>query len=113
MISSAARQPIRDLIESLPPGAVIVDADVLDSYARDRTDVLAAGAPMAAVTARSTDDVAAALRWAHANDVPVVTRGAGTGLSGGATATPGCLIVSLAKMNRILAIRNAKKALNK
>lgn len=104
MISSAAREPIRDLIESLPPGAVIVDADVLDSYARDRTDVLAAGAPMAAVTARSTDDVAAALRWAHANDVPVVTRGAGTGLSGGATATPGCLIVSLAKMNRILAI---------
>ena len=99
-----ASPAIQKLTDSLPDGTVIVDADVAAAYSRDRTDVLAAGAPLAVVSARSTDDVARAMAWAHAHDVPVVTRGAGTGLSGGATATPGCLVLSLAKMNRILSI---------
>ena len=99
-----ASPAIQELTDSLPDGTVIVDADVAAAYSRDRTDVLAAGAPLAVVSARSTDDVARAMAWAHAHDVPVVTRGAGTGLSGGATATPGCLVLSLAKMNRILSI---------
>lgn len=99
-----ASPAIQELTDSLPDGTVIVDADVAAAYSRDRTDVLAAGAPLAVVSARSTDDVARAMAWAHAHDVPVVTRGAGTGLSGGAAATPGCLVLSLAKMNRILSI---------
>lgn len=99
-----ASPAIQELTDSLPDGTVIVDADVAAAYSRDRTDVLAAGAPLAVVSARSTDDVARAMAWAHAHDVPVVTRGAETGLSGGATATPGCLVLSLAKMNRILSI---------
>lgn len=99
-----ASRAIQELTDSLPDGAVIVDADVAAAYSRDRTDVLAAGAPLAVVSARSTGDVAHAMAWAHAHDVPVVTRGAGTGLSGGATASPGCLVMSLAKMNRILSI---------
>ena len=99
-----ASPAIQELTDSLPDGTVIVDADVAAAYSRDSTDVLAAGAPLAVVSARSTDDVARAMAWAHAHDVPVVTRGAGTGLSGGATATPGCLVLSLAKMNRILSI---------
>ena len=99
-----ASPAIQELTDSLPDGTVIVDADVAAAYSRDRTDVLAAGAPLAVVSARSTDEVARAMAWAHAHDVPVVTRGAGTGLSGGATATPGCLVVSLARMNRILSI---------
>lgn len=103
-MTSLAHEALPELIGSLPGGAVIVDADVLDAYARDRTDVLAPGSALAAVTARSTADVSAALAWAHRHAVPVVTRGTGTGLSGGATATPGCLIVSLSKMDRILAI---------
>ena len=92
------------LIAALPEGAVVTDPDVLAAYATDRTDVLEAGMPVAVVHARSTDDVAVAVRWAHERDVAVVTRGAGSGLAGGATATPGCLVVSVAKMNRILAI---------
>lgn len=99
-----ASPAIQELTDSLPDGTVIVDADVAAAYSRDRTDVLAAGAPLAVVSARSTDDAARAIAWAHAHDVPVVTRGAGTGLSGGATATPRCLVLSLAKMNRILSI---------
>ena len=103
MISSAARQPIRDLIESLPPGAVIVDADVLDSYARDRTDVLAAGAPMAAVTARSTDDVAAVMKLCGEFNIPVTVRGAGTGRAGGSVPVEGGVLLSLRELNSILA----------
>jgi glycolate oxidase len=54
------------------------------------------------VHARRTEDVTVTLRHAHALRVPVVPRGAGTGLSGGATAGEGALVLDLATMNRIL-----------
>ena len=56
-----ASPAIQELTDSLPDGTVIVDADVAAAYSRDRTDVLAAGAPLAVVSARSTDDVARAM----------------------------------------------------
>ena len=61
------------LIAALPEGAVVTDPDVLAAYATDRTDVLEAGMPVAVVHARSTDDVAVAVRWAHERDDAVVT----------------------------------------
>ncbi len=42
------------------------------------------------------------MRWATRHAVPVVARGAGSGLSGGATAIDGCVVLSLAKMNAIV-----------
>ncbi len=77
--------------------AVITDRDVLDAHRQDRafTD---AGRPLALVRPRTTEDVQAVLRWASANGTPVVTRGAGTGLSGAAAAVDGCLVLSTARM---------------
>src|SRR5690606_21550818 len=56
------------------------------------------------VEAREIAHVQAALRWAGAHGVPVVPRGAGTGLAGGAIAGSGELVVSTARMTRILRI---------
>jgi glycolate oxidase len=51
--------------------------------------------------ARSVGDVARALEWAAGTGTPVVPRGAGTGLSGGAAASDGCLVISTMDLNAI------------
>ena len=79
---------IAELVASLAHGQVLTDPDVADSYARDRT-FLEPGKPLAVVLAETRDDVVAVLRWATEHRVPVVPRGAGTGLAGGATAIEG------------------------
>ncbi|MCG5214221.1 FAD-linked oxidase C-terminal domain-containing protein [Streptosporangium sp. KLBMP 9127] len=91
---------ISALAEILPPGRVLTDPDVADSYARDRT-FLEPGKPLGVVLAQNRDEVVATLRWATEHRIPVVPRGAGTGLAGGATATDGCIVLSLHKMTAI------------
>ncbi|MFC9661577.1 FAD-binding oxidoreductase [Nocardia sp. NPDC127606] len=89
------------LISALSDGAVVVDPDLLAGYRQDWARDPDAGTPLAVVRARGTADVAATLRWAHANKVPVVPRGAGTGLSGGATAVDGGIVLSTELMREI------------
>ncbi len=60
------------------------------------------GAPDAVVLPRRTEEVARVVRWAGAAGVPVIARGAGTGLSGGAVAEHGGLILAFSRMNQIL-----------
>jgi glycolate oxidase len=60
--------------------------------------------PEVVVLPDSTEDVQAVVRACHRERVPFVARGAGTGLSGGATPIAGGVVVSLARMNRILEI---------
>ncbi|MFI6480647.1 FAD-binding oxidoreductase [Nonomuraea sp. NPDC050663] len=88
------------LAENLPEGRLLTDPDVIDSYARDRT-FLEPGKALAVVLARTRDDVVTTMRWASEHRVPVVPRGAGTGLAGGATASEGSVILSLARMTAI------------
>ncbi|NAS21842.1 FAD-binding protein [Herbidospora sp. NEAU-GS84] len=97
---------VDDLISALAPGRVLTDPDVTASYARDRT-FLQAGAVRAVVLAESRDDVVATMKWATANGVPVVPRGAGTGLAGGAVAGDGSIVLSLARMTRIVELSPA------
>ncbi|GAA0433033.1 FAD-linked oxidase [Acrocarpospora corrugata] len=91
---------MKDLIAALPEGRVVTDPDVIDSYARDRT-FLGPGQAVGAVLARSRDEVVTTLKWASAHRVPVVPRGAGSGLAGAATAIEGGLILSLHRMTAI------------
>ncbi|WP_240506515.1 FAD-binding oxidoreductase [Thermoactinospora rubra] len=92
--------PIDALAEKLPTGRLLTDPDVVDSYARDRT-FLEPGKALGVVLATTRDDVVATMRWASEHRVPVVPRGAGTGLAGGATATEGSVVLSLIRMNAI------------
>ncbi|OIV36076.1 FAD-binding oxidoreductase [Mangrovactinospora gilvigrisea] len=89
------------LAEALPDGRLVTGAASLEAYRRDRAGLSTAGVPLAAVRARTVADVSAALAWAHERRVPVVPRGAGTGLSGGADTPDGALVVSLADMTAI------------
>jgi glycolate oxidase len=83
---------------------VVDDPDVLASLGHDQAQWAPAGKAVAAVRARSTEDVRRAVAACAARDIPIVVRGAGTGLSGGANAVDGCLILDLSKMDRILEI---------
>jgi glycolate oxidase len=89
--------------------AVVLDPDVVASYARDQAPLAPAGAPVALVRARNEEDVVATMRFANARGIPVVTRGAGTGLAGGANAIDGCIVLSVAAMDKILRIDDAMR----
>jgi glycolate oxidase len=93
---------IEELGAELPAGRLLTDADVLEAYRRDEARLVEPGQPLGVVLARDVNDVQTTLRWATRHRVPVVARGAGTGLSGGASATDGCIVVSLAKMDAIV-----------
>jgi glycolate oxidase len=77
----------------------------LESARADKSGHAAAGSPLAVVHARSTSDVQATLRIATETGTPVVTRGAGTGLAGGANAGAGEIALSVRGMDRILEVR--------
>lgn len=88
----------------LPQGVVIDDPDLLPSYARDQSRFTDSTTPIAALAPRTTDEVAACVRACHNAKVSVVTRGAGTGLSGGANAVANGVVLSLHRMSQILSI---------
>jgi glycolate oxidase len=60
--------------------------------------------PDVVVLPRSTDEVAAVVRWAHARGLPVTPRGAGTGLAGGASPERGGVVLSVNRMDRVLRV---------
>jgi glycolate oxidase len=95
---------LAELGRALPSSALHTDPDVLETYRRDQATFVDAGVPVAVVHPGSTADVQEILRIASRHRVPVVARGAGSGLSGGANAVDGCLMVSLTHMDRIVQI---------
>ena len=78
-----------------PAGLLVYEYDGL-THGRTR--------PSLVVLPGSTDEVVEVVKLARAAGVPIVPRGAGTGLSGGARPTPGCVVVGLSRMNRVLAV---------
>ncbi|MDI3327950.1 MAG: FAD-linked oxidase C-terminal domain-containing protein [Alicyclobacillaceae bacterium] len=97
------RKMIEDLERILGPGRVLSDPLRLLAYECDGYTVQK-GRPSAVVFPGSTEEVAAVVRYLHRHRIPFVPRGAGTGLSGGATALNGEVVISLVRMNRILHI---------
>ncbi|MDN5797669.1 MAG: FAD-binding protein [Intrasporangium sp.] len=92
---------LEDLRAALSEGALSTDPATVENYRRDWTQSESAGMPLCLVRAAGADDVVAAVRWAAERGVPVVPRGAGSGLSGGSCAVDGCLTLSLDRMRSI------------
>jgi glycolate oxidase subunit GlcD len=71
----------------------------VDAYVKDETETrLLVGSCAAVVKPRSTEEVAAVVRWAYEHEVPIVPRGGGTGYAGGAVPFAGSVVLSLAKL---------------
>ncbi len=96
-----------DLLRESLGERVDTSTPILRAARADKSGHAAAGVPLAVVHAESVDDVQAVMRIASATGTPVVTRGAGTGLAGGANAGTGEIVLSTLRMNRILEVRPA------
>ncbi|MHA3979447.1 FAD-linked oxidase C-terminal domain-containing protein [Halovulum sp. GXIMD14794] len=94
-------QIIAKLRQILPADAVISDPAETRAYECDALTAYRCP-PLAAVLPASTEEVAAVLKLCHAEGVPVVPRGSGTSLAGGALPTADSIILGVAKMNRVL-----------
>jgi len=89
------------LREFLPAAAVLADDEALKPYECDGLSAYRQ-LPLIAALPATEAEVQRILKYAHARDIPVVARGSGTGLSGGATPLGDGILLSLAKFNRIL-----------
>src|SRR6478752_4327279 len=83
---------------------LLVDPAVLHGLSLDQAEWAAVGRAEIGVRARTEAEVAATMRVAAELGVPIVARGAGTGLSGGANAVDGCIILDLSRMAAIVEI---------
>ncbi len=99
---TAARDFIAALEGILPAGGWTAHPDSLQRLSRDQAGILEPGHPVAAAFPTSTAEVASVMKLAADCGVPIVPRGAGTGLAGGANAVDGCVVLSLERMNRLL-----------
>jgi glycolate oxidase len=94
---------VEELRRIVGPRAVVDDPAALLTYDADGC-VMDTHMPQVVVLPESTEQVAAVVRLANRAGVPIVPRGAGTGLSGGATPTSGGIVVSLTRMDRLLEV---------
>ena len=84
--------------------AVSTQRDELSAARADASGHVSAAVPLAVVSARCVEDVQVVMRIATATRTPVVTRGAGTGLAGGAVAGQGEIVLSTLGMNQLLEV---------
>ncbi|MBM3656434.1 MAG: FAD-binding protein [Actinobacteria bacterium] len=84
--------------------AVIDDEQILASYERDQAPFAPSSKAAAVLIAKSIDEVSKAVKFANQESIPVVVRGAGSGLAGGANSIQGCIVISTEKLSRILEI---------
>src|SRR5262249_42751391 len=83
---TATTEALTGLVTALPDGVVVTEPTAMEKYREDFARDGSAGAPLAVVRAETAEQVQTAVRWAARYGVPVVPRGAGTGLSGGSSA---------------------------
>jgi len=104
------KEIIRALRDILPEDSVLFEEEDLHPYECDGLSAYRR-LPMAVALPSTVDQVQEILRYCHQNDVAVVARGAGTGLSGGALPHEEGVLLSLAKFNNILQVdANARLA---
>lgn len=96
-ITASLLAPLRAILGA---DFVRTDADSLAQYGRDRTKNWAA-APCAVVLPANTEQVQAIVRWAYEKSVTIVPSGGRTGLSGGAVAHRGELVLNLERLRQI------------
>jgi glycolate oxidase len=97
---------IGDLQRRVGAANVLTAEEDLLTYSFDGTAALRQ-MPGCVVFAATTNEVSEVLQFANANKIPVVTRGSGTGLSGGSVPSPNCIVLCTVKMGRILELDRA------
>ena len=100
---------LADLGSRLSPGSLTTDPDVVDAHSSDEALFCPREGAIALVRAASTEDVQEVMRFATEHRVPVVPQGARSGISGGANAVPGAILLNVSKMKDIVAVNEAER----
>ena len=95
---------VEALGRALPADRLVVDEDVLVSLSHDEAEWAPVGRAAVGVRARSESEVRDVVRIAADLGAPIVARGAGTGLSGGANAVDGCVVLDLSRMSAVVEV---------
>jgi glycolate oxidase len=95
---------LRAIAACLPGLRLLTDEVDRESHRRDETAYLATGLPLAVAFPVETAEVVELVRLCAAHDVPIVPRGAGTGLSGGSAGIEGALTIAFTRMSRVIEI---------
>ncbi len=93
-MNGAGAMIVEDLRRELPADRVVAEADSMAGYLHDEAEWAAHGMPLLVVRPRDAEEVRTVVRACIRHRVPVVTRGAGTGLSGGANAIADGVVLS-------------------
>jgi glycolate oxidase len=101
---------VERLLAILPADAVVHDAVATRAYECDGLTAYRCP-PLAVVLPRTTAEVAAVLRLCHAEGIPVVPRGSGTSLAGGALPTADSIILGVARMTDVIATDYANRTI--
>lgn len=89
-------------LEKIVPGRVVTGADVNPDYARDEMPIYGTRLPDVSIDVLTTEEVAGIMKVCYKYNIPVTTRGAGTGLAGGCTPICGGVVLCTMRMNKIL-----------
>ncbi|WP_313072171.1 FAD-binding oxidoreductase [Lacrimispora sp.] len=84
------------------PGKVHENEEINEDYSHDEMPIYGKGIPEVVIEATNTEDIAAIVKLCYENNIPVIPRGAGTGLTGAAVALHGGVLIDMSKMNKIL-----------
>ena len=93
---------ILEQFKAIVPGKVYAGEEINSDYFHDEMPIYGKGAPEVVIEATTTEDIAAIVKVCYENSLPVIPRGAGTGLTGAAVAVDGGVMIDMSKMNKIL-----------
>jgi len=103
-VSTASSALASRLAQELPAGRVLTDPVAVERYRHDEAAWAPHEPPLCVVRATSSEEVRRTVAACAEAVVPIVPRGAGTGLSGGANSILGCVVISLEQMDRVIEI---------
>ncbi|WP_019159076.1 FAD-binding oxidoreductase [Brevibacterium senegalense] len=100
---------LQTLAAQLTDGALTTDPDVVAAHSKDEALFCPHDGAIALVRAKTVEDVQATVRFAHEHRIPVVPQGARSGISGGANATEGSILLSVAGMKDVLEVNTSER----
>ncbi len=93
---------ILEQFEKVVPGKVHTGEDINSDYFHDEMAIYGKGEPDVVIEGTNTEDIAAIMKICYEHALPVIPRGAGTGLVGASVAVKGGIMIDMSKMNKIL-----------
>ncbi len=93
---------VLEKLKAIAPNRVFAGEEINEDYIHDEMPIYGKFAPEVVVEAASTEEISEVMKVCNENCIPVIPRGAGTGLAGGAVAIEGGVVLATTRMNKIL-----------